>query len=123
MTLEDRAAIFENFSNFFKKYYLLTKKIHFFYVDESVFHFYERANQTRLPVKLKEKKIKNGDPFNMAAYGRKAVCRFLCKGPQLLDMMSKDFEKNHRGRKPRWLPRDFFSTGCDNYNGPCARNG
>jgi len=27
MTLEDRAAIFENYSNFFKKYYLLTEKI------------------------------------------------------------------------------------------------
>ena len=38
----------------------------------------------------------------MVAYGRKAVCRFLCKGAQLLDDMMKLFEKitevgNHVG--------------------------
>jgi len=76
------------------------KKIHFFKVDESVFHSYECANQTRLPLKLKLKKIKKGDPFYMAAYGRKTVCRFLIKVAQLSDRTSEALEKNHRGRKP-----------------------
>ena len=50
MTLEDRAAIFDIFSNFFKKYFLL--------------------------------------------------------------------KKNHRGRKPRWLPRDFFQPAVTITTGP-----
>jgi hypothetical protein len=45
MTLEDRAAIFENFSNFLKKHYLLTKKIHFIFLLPIVFSPTTRRRQ------------------------------------------------------------------------------
>ena len=69
-------------------------------MDESVFHSYECANQTRLPTKLKREINENRDRFNMAAYGRKTlsrfcnwiydfetVCRILLKNPQIANLV------------------------------------
>ena len=63
-------------------------------MDQSVFHSYECANQTRLPTKLKREINENRDRFNMAAYGRKTLSRFLQLDLRFRDRMSDPFEKN-----------------------------
>ncbi len=98
------------------------RKIHFFW--RVYFPFLRMGKPDSITYKTGVEKIKKGDPIYMAAYGRRGVCRFL--SPQLWDRMSKHYEKNYKGRKPRWLPRDLFSTGCDNYSGkvnlgPCGK--
>ena len=79
-------------------------------MDESVFHSYECANQTRLPIKLKREIIKNRDQFNMAAYGRITTCRFLKMDLKFREHMSEPFEKKLRDSQLGFLFVDFFSS-------------
>ena len=86
------------------------KKNLFFTVDESVFHSYECANQTRLPTKLKREINKNRDRFNMAAYGRKPLCHFLHLDLRFRDRMSDPFEKKSTDSQHGFLFVDFFHS-------------
>ena len=85
-------------------------------MDESVFHSYECANQTRLPTKLKREINKNRDRFNMAAYGRKPLCHFLHLDLRFRDRMSDPFEKKSTDSQHGFLFVDFFSFTCVYYD-------
>ena len=77
-------------------------------MDVSVFHSYECANQTRLPTKLKREINENRDRFNMAAYGRKTLSRFLQLDLRFRDCMSDPFEKKSTDSQLGFLFVDFF---------------
>ena len=85
-------------------------------MDEFVFHSYECANQTRLPIKLKREINENRDRFNMAAYGRKTLSRFLQLDLRFRDRMSDPFEKKSTDSQLGFLFVDFFSATCVYYD-------
>ena len=100
---------------FFKIINYVKKKV-FFTVDESVFHSYGCANQTRLSTNMKREINKNRDRFNMAAYGRKPLCRFLHLDLRFRDRMSDPFEKNSTDSQHGFLFVDVFSFTCVYYD-------